>query len=419
MTNILGDGGVTTIYPVYDDVYSLFDNVSGFFKKINVDDGAIHINQAGHGDNVDDAHLLLQGQLQDHEAFVKIKNAQGTELFRIDNTGKVLAPQDIVAPSLTTVQNVASTNATSVNTLTSNLNTLEQTMISSDLTLYNQIISLQTVINGGTSQAVNDSLVKRDNTAGTMFTKLNTEVIEVDDQVAMYGNANLMWVPQVTVDGVTSNVAGTHVTVGKNLAIGAGAADGLEIFGLPLDANGLATNQVLITANDTAASINLQCNKSNTAPYIRCSNLNDVVQNEISEHGFSQLMLHVNPLFQATPGLVVGGALEGGTLRRYRLHLAVPWSNVADEIPFVLQQNSNTDDEEFRYLTCEAFLDESDVEAGYTDSVVYVDRVMKNVRKNSPSIIRIVLKMELLNGETEIPLGSMIRVTINNQKMLT
>ena len=56
MTNILGDGDVTTIYPVYDDVYSLFDNVSGFFKKINVDDGAIHINQAGHGDNVDDAH---------------------------------------------------------------------------------------------------------------------------------------------------------------------------------------------------------------------------------------------------------------------------------------------------------------------------------------------------------------------------
>ena len=138
---------------------------------------------------------------------MKIKNAQGTELFRIDNTGKVLAPQDIVAPSLTTVQNVANTNATSVVTLTSNINTLEQTMISSDLTLYNQIIALQTIINGGTSQAVNDSLVKRDNIAGTSFTKLNTVVIEVGDQVAMYGNANLMWVPQVTVDAEQRSLA--------------------------------------------------------------------------------------------------------------------------------------------------------------------------------------------------------------------
>ena len=129
-------------------------------------------------------------------------------------------------------------------------------------------------------------------------------------------------------------------------------------------------------------------------------------------------MQHVNPPFQATPGQAVSGALDVGTLRRYRLHLAVPWSNAADEITLVLQQNSNTDDEEFRFLTCEAFLDESDVEAGYTDSVVYVDRVTKNVRKNSPSIIRIVLKMELLNGETDIPLGSVVRVTLNNQKML-
>ena len=119
--NIFEGGDVDVQYPIYDDVYSLFENVSGFFKNVNVDDGAIQINQADHGDNIDDSHLLLKGALQSHESFVKILNAAGTELFRIDYTGKLLAPQDIVAPSLTTVISAAATNTSGLTSVTSDI----------------------------------------------------------------------------------------------------------------------------------------------------------------------------------------------------------------------------------------------------------------------------------------------------------
>ena len=50
--------------------------------------------------------------------------------------------------------------------------------------------------------------------------------------------------------------------------------------------------------------------------------------------------------------------------------------------------------------------------------MVYVDRIQKNVRKNESAKIRIVLKMELLDSETEIPNGTVLQLTIRNQLMI-
>jgi hypothetical protein len=83
------------------------------------------------------------------------------------------------------------------------------------------------------------------------------------------------------------------------------------------------------------------------------------------------------------------------------------------------QRSSAVDDELNNFLTCECCIDQSDVEAVYLDSAVYIDRVTKNIKKNQHSLIRVVLKCEFLNNETEIPQGTKILVTVNNQKMLS
>lgn len=114
--NIFGDGELTTQYPVYEDLFSLYDNVSGVFNKIKVDDGAIEIDHAGHDENTHDSHITLKGNLQSHEAFFKIKNAQNAELFRITHAGHLLAPQDITAPSITNNTNAVLANQTGIST---------------------------------------------------------------------------------------------------------------------------------------------------------------------------------------------------------------------------------------------------------------------------------------------------------------
>ena len=98
--------------------------------------------------------------------------------------------------------------------------------------------------------------------------------------------------------------------------------------------------------------------------------------------------------------------------------LNTAWDDEADELILVLQYNSQVDEEENRFISCEVFLDETLLESGYTESMVYVDRIQKNVRKNESAKIRIVLKMELLDSETEIPNGTVLQLTVRNQLMI-
>jgi len=440
--NIFEGGDVDVQYPIYDDVYSLFENVSGFFKNVNVDDGAIQINQADHGDNVDDSHLLLKGALQSHESYVKIINAAGTELFRIDYTGKLIAPQDIVAPSLTTVINAAATNTSGLISITSELQMLETDLADVDTDIIALQASVVSVVNatagnasnitslgddveavelviGGagvaTNQPVDGSLVQRNNTAGTLFTKLNTEILEVDDAIALYGQSNIQWIPQELVNGELQNIPHAFVRLGRNQAQGAGphAGDGIEIQGLPVSSG--ERNQIKLYADETNPSLDLQCNKSNTAPYIRCSDKHDVIQCEISEDGFVQRWVQDDVIHCDISESI--SLLKPG-LRRYSLVLNTAWDDEADELILVLQYNSQQDEEENRFISCEVFLDETLLESGYTESMVYVDRIQKNVRKNESTKIRIVLKMELFDSESEIPIGTVLQLTIRNQLMI-
>ena len=66
----------------------------------------------------------------------------------------------------------------------------------------------------------------------------------------------------------------------------------------------------------------------------------------------------------------------------------------------------------------EVYLDQSDVSSNYIDSVIYIDRITKNLRKTGESFVRVVLKIELLGNETEIPSGTKFVLTLNNKELI-
>ena len=415
-------------YPVLETVA----NIVQAFKRITVDGEAIIIDHANHQTNAEDSHIILRGNLEEHEAFIKIKNASGTELFRINHAGKVLAPMDVVAPSITAALNASVTNTSSISTLltqvstlstthTSDMSTLETALIDEDLNLDNKIIALQLIINNAlqaTSIATDGTLVLRNNslaTGGTHFTAVTMNTL-ITNYCLMYGNANLQWVP---LDNNSQPVAGAIVRVGRNdEEAGSSVGDGVEIRGLPM-LDGSIRNKLLLTANESAPTIEMTCNKSNTAPYLRCRDLNEISQIEISRDGFLQKMYHQHPTFDDVSQGASFGAVLGDTILRYTIILDTDWTDSSQTITMNFQRSSAVDDELNNFLTCECCIDQSDVEAVYLDSAVYIDRVTKNIKKNQHSLIRVVLKCEFLNNETDIPQGTKILVTVNNQKMLS
>jgi len=140
-----------------------------------------------------------------------------------------------------------------------------------------------------------------------------------------------------------------------------------------------------------------------------------VIQCEISEDGFVQRWVQDDVIHCDISESIT--LLKPG-LRRYSLVLNSAWDDESDELILRLQYNTPEDEEENRFISCEVFLDETLLESGYTESMVYVDRIQKNVRKNESTTIRIVLKMELLDSETEIPIGTVLQLTVRNQLMI-
>ena len=414
MTNIFGDGELTTQYPVYDDIFSLYDNVSGFFNKIRVDDGAIEIDHAGHTGNVHDSHITLKGNLESHEAFFKIKNAQNTELFRITHAGHLLAPQDITAPSITNNTNAVVANQTGINTNSGAIisNDTDIQANATNTTALQTLTKINVDAVQATSLATDKSLVQRNNTGdGTMFTILNANLVEVNHQVTLYGDSQLWWEP--------TNTPGSFIRVGRTQYSGnAAVGDGIELVGPAMDVG--KRNEVRITANDTAPSIDLQCNKTNNAPFIRCTDKDDIVQIEISDQGLVQPLTNSSYL-EVTPGIDFTALLKTGQVRHI-IGFAVPWSDDQKELVFILT-TPNEDYEEKFFFSCEVSLNENTPQGVYTQSVVYVDRVSKNLRQSAPSQIRVVMKLELLKNlqgvmETGLTTEHMLDFTYNNQKML-
>ena len=433
-TTILGDGVLYTEYPV-------LAQQTTHFTRVIVDNGDIQLDKASHSGS--NSHLFLKGDLQSHEAFVKIENSNGAELLRIDHQGKLHAPVGIVAPEISTLTNGVTSNNASISTLittvTQNTNTLssnQSTILNNTTTtLTNSVKLLEvptikanvdhviTVLNAAseaTELPVDGSLVKRKNTGyeGTYFELLTVNKnINVGKTIAQYGNANYQWIPQTIVNLQPVNDPKAIVRIGRNHEeIGQSSiGDGVEIMGL-LSSDGIGhRNNVLITANENAPSIEMVCNKKTGAPWIRLRDHHKNSQIEISQQGLSQSLVE-DLTFSVSPNVAFSTVNLHEGMFRLNFVLSDKWDSTSNEMVLKIQTGAVLD---ARIIASfEVFIDESNITSNYIESNIYIDHISKNVRKNVDSFIRLVLKCELHAGETEIPSGTRFVVTINNQTIL-
>ena len=399
ITNVFGDGITYTEYPVQQTI----QNVLQAYQRIVVDGNAISIDHAD--DSPNDTHIHLKGSLLSHQAFIKADNASGTTLFRVAHNGKVFAA-GIDAPEITSLNATTATNTSDISTLDTDYTSLKNNQDSVIAVLGNSVAA--------TEDAVFNSLVKRGATT-TTFTNLTSNILNIGASLAMYGEANLQWIPQETINGVLQNVPGAVTRVGRDPDQGGGEkGDGIEIIGRII-ATGGQRNKILLQCNDETPNIELQANNSIDVPFIRCRDDRDETCTEITELGISKQIVKDHSL-HVTPG---GGStiipdIEDGC-SRYLLFLETTWDNESDEI--VLTAANTNLLETMRMISADVYINESQILSNYTNSVVYISRMSKNCRMNS-NIFRIVLKCELLNSETEIPAGTTITLNINNEILL-
>ena len=174
-------------------------------------------------------------------------------MLKIDNTGKLFAPIGVVCPEITSLTNsIATTNTTLLDNIDNTADNTEK--LEEQDTIKTHVDHILTVLNDASeaTKAVNNSLVKRDNSNGTAFSKISvSQVAEIGETVAMYGDANVQWIPQKTVNGVIINDPKAICRLGRNHEeiVQDPTGDGLELVGLlPLDGIGVR-NTVMITAS--------------------------------------------------------------------------------------------------------------------------------------------------------------------------
>ena len=373
---------------VFEVFYPKVDPVTDF-TRINVDDGAILLDHAAHNDDTY-AHLFLKGTLQSHESFLKIQNSGGTTLLHVDNAGKLYAPQGVVSPETTTVG--TNTTAIGVNTVAIAANTA--------------------IIDAATSSKTDDTLVLRDNDGGTDFTKLTADILEIETggAVALYGDANIQWVAQ---DAQGVNIAGAITRLGRNheeQKDQSGAGDGVEVIGRPEAAG--ERNRVQLFAYNGAPSVEVLMNKVPGVPAWRLRDSSNSIRYEIDEYG-AAVKLDAPVNLNVVAGVDQNSVLGRG-LTVYNLTLQSAWSTGF----LVLVVRSNAYVENHMIQQIEVQLDERQA-SNPISSQIYLVRYEKHLKSQAHNDeVRIIMKHTLLNGETSIPSGTVIRVMVLNTRVL-
>ena len=398
-STIIGDGANYTLYPPSEALI----NPREAYQRIIVDNGAISIDHASHGANENDSHLFLKGTLQAHESYVKITNDANVEKLRIDNTGKIHAPGGVTCPEITTVTTATSGNTASITALTGTVTTLTTETTQNT----NQLMS-------ATAAATNGTLVLRHNVNGTHFAKITSDIVEIGTAQALYGDANIQYIPQ---DNGGNNIAGSIYRFGSNHEEFdfTGSGEGIELIGRAPSNPAEQRNSVQMFPQESAPTLQMVCTKTAGVPWVRLNNENDVETIEISEFGLAQ-RLSSSTQFNISPGSIYTGTLSPGFSESV-FTLSGNWTAADGSLTFILKSNT---DIEGHYIKCiEVSVDESSSNS-YIQSQVYVDRFSKHV-KNHPtdSELRVVLKYEFLGGETSIPSGTVLRLLILNNKIIT
>ena len=173
------NGGTFVDYPLLEEFGSSFS------QRIVVDDGAVVLDHADH--TASQSHMVLDGVLSAGQDYFKITKS-GETLLNADYTGKLHCHQNVTGPNIVALE-------------------------SSSAALLGDVQTLQTALTASTHENTHDTLVKRNNNGSTVFENLTTNIINVSQDAALYGDAALTYTPQTEQE---VNIPGYTYRFGRN-----------------------------------------------------------------------------------------------------------------------------------------------------------------------------------------------------------
>ena len=376
-------GTITKRHPVTS---RFAEGASEDFDKITVDD-VIKIDHSSHVGNIDKTHLLLKGDIPNGDHYVRVKNSTGA-LLNINHLGKLYAYAGISSPEITTLTTTSAENVNKIGeheTEIDALITATQTLSTATQTLSADLQTVEITLNNAapaTSTAVENSIVKRDNVNGTVFTTLDTHIISADEAVYLEKNAQLLFSPYHMVNGVLVKKVGWVFRFGRaeeQSDVGDNTQDGLEFISP-------STNEIRIQVNEASPTIETVNNKF-TNVWVRLRDAQRNAQYEINQFG-GQTRIHATLNKPLTPGVATTSGFSGGvTDFVFTLGAAWVFSNVAEHEIILTRTTLNP---YMVYIFC--FLDSV---GANIQSRVFIKRQTNLIEGISvPSEIRCVLAAE-------------------------
>ena len=421
-------GGTVVVYPLIER-----NVISGIAERIVIDDGAIKIDHAA--DNLDNAHLVLDGVLTSGQDYVKVvKN--GVKLLNIDHTGKLFCHEGIGFPDLTTIENFitalqsqTATNANGLIALDGDITVLQgQTAtnagglvtVDNSRVVEDQVLQAAIDVNighiatntaalaSGTHVNTHDTLVKRNNNGTTSFHDITTNVLSANQAIAIYGDATIQFVPQ---DDQGQNLSGYTYRFGRNseeLGDLSGTGAGLEF-------KDTLNNEVLMQVNKNTPHIELKVNKEPNIPFVRIRNNNSDSIIEITEQGIIPKVHIVNTIY-LTPGALLQTSMLGG-YQSHVFELGYAWLDTTGETRIEFSESQSSAD--FHLIeNIQVCLDDRSLSIPVSDITSRIVLKRWGVYRNTNHILEIVLGCDFHSNAIEVEVGSRIRVTFNNKKLL-
>jgi hypothetical protein len=398
-------GTITKRHPVTS---RFAEGASEDFDKITVDD-VIRIDHSSHVGNEDKAHLLLKGDLPVGDHYVRVKNSGGT-LMNINHAGKIHAFAGLSSPEITNLTTVLTANVTNTSTNTTGLANLN----SSIATVGTDIAALEIVVNNAapaTSTAVENSIVKRDNVNGTVFTKLDTDILSAETAVNLVKDGQLLFTPHTMVNGVSVPKPGVN---GVDWQFRFGRAeetadtsdntqDGLEFISP-------SRNEILIQVNEGNPTITTVNDKLHDV-WVRHRDSQRTSQYEVNQFG-NHTRIHVISNISMTPGILLSqNPAFGEGVTDFVFTLATPWifANVPEH-EVILERHLSNPYNVFTFL----FMSNPGVNI---QSRVYLKRETHMIDNLSvASELRYIIAVEPRGAETQFPTGTkmVLRVKIDH-----
>ena len=245
---------------------------------------------------------------------------------------------------------------------------------------------------------------------------MHTDVIEVETDVALYGDATITYTPQDANTGLNITPAYTYRFGANSEGVGdfTTRGDGLEMKEPDDPISGDRKNKIVIQVNAQTPTIEMLVNKNAGESFvlIRDKDLTPLVSlDSAGSHIQTDLKTPVN----LTPGnaLTVSTLTEG--LQSHWFILSAPWSSNTSETEVVIEESSTH--QGLRIIeNLEVLVDDLGL-LSMIHSRVYVKRW--GVYRHTTQSVWIVLGVEFRNQETSLANSTLIRLSFNNKVVLS